>query len=446
MVYDVYIIKIELCEKTVLNAVILIIMIMWYYSKEETKMKKYPHTESTDLIVYNHKPKKEKKPKLWLTAVCSALAASVFTAAVFGTAMYYTINNMTGQNTPQIASNSSVIQQENGSGAQTVAYHNGKKVLSTVEIAEQVGPSVVGVINKTTVQSQKYYDPFTGRYYYSSDPSKDGQTVEQGSGSGIIFQDDGYVVTNQHVIDGASEISVILNTGEEFPAKLIGKDTKTDLAVLKIDPGSTQLTVATLGDSTTVQVGETAIAIGNPMGQEFSGSVTQGIISAVNRTMNIENRTYNLLQTDAAINNGNSGGALINQYGEVIGINSVKLGATGVEGMGFAIAISEAKPIIDELMSSGYVTGRPLVGIEIRDTGYGMFIGAVSEGSGAEEAGLKPYDMILEVDGQKVSSSKEVNEIRDKKKAGDYLTFKILRDGETMEIQVRLSENSEDNN
>ena len=169
-------------------------------------MKKYPHTESTDLIVYNHKPKKEKKPKLWLTAVCSALAASVFTAAVFGTAMYYTINNMTGQNAPQVALNQSAIQQENGSGAQTVAYHNGKKVLSTVEIAEQVGPSVVGVINKTTVQSQKYYDPFTGRYYYSSDPSKDGQTVEQGSGSGIIFQNDGYVVTNQHVIDGASEI------------------------------------------------------------------------------------------------------------------------------------------------------------------------------------------------------------------------------------------------
>lgn len=408
-------------------------------------MKRYPHTESTDLIVYNQKPKKEKKPKIWLTAVTSALAASIFTAAVFGTVTYHTINNM-AKNTPQAASTSASVQQDNTSGAQPISYFNGKKVLSTTEIAEQVGPSVVGVINKTTVQSQKYYDPFTGRYYYSSDPSQDGQTVEQGSGSGIIFQSDGYIVTNQHVIDGASEISVILNTGEEFSAKLIGKDTKTDLAVLKIEPGSTQLTAATLGDSTAVQVGERAVAIGNPMGQEFSGSVTQGIISAVNRTMNIENRTYNLLQTDAAINSGNSGGALINQYGEVIGINSVKLGASGIEGMGFAIAISEAKPIIDELMSSGYVTGRPLVGISIKDTGYGLFVASVSKGSGAEEAGLKVYDMILEVDGQKVSSTNEVNEIRDKKKAGDYLTFKILRDGETMEIQVRLSENIEDNN
>ena len=407
-------------------------------------MKKYPYTESTDLIIYDQKPKKEKKQKVWLTAVCSALAASIFTAGVFGTGMYFMQKNM-NNNTQSAAVASETTQSDDSSSsdsAQLAAYKNGKKVLTIPEIAEQVGPSVVGVINKTTVQPQKYYDPFSGRYYYSSgDGSTDGQTVEQGSGSGIIFQDDGYIVTNQHVIDGASEISVILNTGDEFTAKLVGQDTKTDLAVLKIDPGSTKLTAATLGDSTTVQVGETAVAIGN---QEFSGSVTAGIISAVNRTMNIDNRTYNLLQTDAAINSGNSGGALINQYGEVIGINSVKLSTTGVEGMGFAIAISEAKPIIDDLMASGYVTGRPLVGIGIKDTGYGLFIGSVSEGSGAAEAGLKVNDMILEVDGQKVSSTEEVNEIRDKKKAGDYLTFKILRDGETMEVQVRLMEDSAD--
>lgn len=405
-------------------------------------MKKYPYTESTDMIIYSQKPKKEKKPKVWLTAVCSALAASVFTAGIFSAGMYFTMND---KNTPQQVQLTPTEVTSDGTqsnGAQTVLYKNGKKVMTVPEIAEQVGPSVVGVINKTTITSQKYYDPFTGRYFYSSDPSMDGETVEQGSGSGIIFQDDGYIVTNQHVIDGASEISVILNTGEEFSAKLIGQDTKTDLAVLKIDPGSTQITAAPLGDSTSVQVGELAVAIGNPMGQEFSGSVTAGIISAVNRTMTIESRTYNLLQTDAAINSGNSGGALINQYGEIIGINSVKLSSSGIEGMGFAIAISEAKPIIDDLMSSGYVTGRPLVGISIKDTGYGLFIRSVTEGSGAEEAGLKAYDMILEVDGQKVTTTEEVNAIRDKKKAGDYLTFKILRDGNTMEMQVRLMEDN----
>lgn len=156
--------------------------------------------------------------------------------------------------------------------------------------------------------------------------------------------------------------------------------------------------------------------------------------------MSIENRTYNLIQTDAAINSGNSGGALINKYGEVIGINSVKLSTTGVEGMGFAIAISEAKPIIDDLMNSGYVTGRPYVGIGITETRYGLFISSIQKGSGAEKAGLKVDDMILEVDGQEVSSTSEINEIRDKKKPGDKLTFKILRERDTMEVAVELTE------
>ncbi|MCD8181510.1 MAG: trypsin-like peptidase domain-containing protein [Firmicutes bacterium] len=406
-------------------------------------MKKYPYTESTDLVVYNKKPKKEKKQRVWLTALCSALAASIFTAGVFGTGMYFTLKNTDSVQTQSTVASAVTTETDSSSSssAELTTYKNGKKVLTIPEIAALVGPSVVGVINKTTVSTQKYYDPFSGRYYYSSD-SEDAETVEQGSGSGIIFQEDGYIVTNQHVIDGADEVSVILNTGEEFTATIVGQDTKTDLAVLKIDPGTTELTAATLGDSTTVEVGELAVAIGNPMGQEFSGSVTAGIISAVNRTMTIDNRTYNLLQTDAAINSGNSGGALINQYGEVIGINSVKLSTTGVEGMGFAIAISEAKPIIEELMTSGYVTGRPFVGISIKETSYGLFIAGVTEGSGAEEAGLKAYDMILEVDGQKVSSSDEINEIRDSKQVGDYLTFKILRDGETMEVQVRLTESS----
>ncbi len=407
-------------------------------------MKKYPYTDSTDLIIYDNKEKKAKKPKAWLVAMTSALAASVFTAAVFGTGTYYMYKNSKPTVTQQASAPTSTAASTGSSdSAQTITYANGKQVLTIPQIAAQVGPSVVGVINKTTVQSQKYYDPFSGRYYYYSDPSKSSdETVEQGSGSGIIISTDGYIVTNQHVIDGATEISVILNTGDEIGAKLVGQDTKTDLAVLKIDTDQT-LTAATLGDSTQTQVGELAVAIGNPMGQEFSGSVTAGIISAVNRTMTIDNRTYNLLQTDAAINSGNSGGALINQYGEVIGINSVKLSQSGVEGMGFAIAISEAKPIIDDLIASGYVTGRPLVGIGIQETRYGLFIGSVQEGSGAAEAGLQVGDMILEVDGQKASSSSEVNEIRDKKKPGEYLKFKILRDGETKEIDVRLTENAD---
>ena len=410
-------------------------------------MKKCPYTESTDLIVYNKKEKKEKKPRLFLTAVCSALAASVFTAAVFGTGMYYINKNNTSpleaaQNsayTQQVASSSS----DSSSDSAVTTANSNKKVLTIPEIAAQVGPSVVGVINKTKVQPQRYYDPFSGRYYYSADENTD-EMVEQGSGSGIIISTDGYIVTNQHVIDGAQEVSIILNTGDEITAQIIGQDVKTDLAVLKIDTDKT-LTAAVLGDSTSVQVGELAVAIGNPMGQEFSGSVTAGIISAVNRTMTIENRTYNLLQTDAAINSGNSGGALINQYGEVIGINSVKLSESGVEGMGFAIAISEAKPIIDDLMSNGYVTGRPLVGISVQETKYGLFVASVQENSGAADAGLQEGDLIISVDGQKVSSTTEINDLRDQKKPGDTMVFRVLRDGEQIDANVVLTESSSSN-
>ena len=327
----------------------------------------------------------------------------------------------------------------------TATADNGKQVLTTPEIAKKVGPSVVGVINKTKVQPQKFYDPFSGRYYYyNNQQSGDGSdVVEQGSGSGVIITTSGYIVTNQHVIDNATEISVILNSGEEYSAKLVGQDTKTDIAVLKIDTDK-ELTAATLGDSSAVEVGDLAVAIGNPLGQEFAGTTTQGIISAVNRTMTIENRTYNLLQTDAAINSGNSGGALINKYGEVIGINSVKLSQAGVEGLGFAIAISEVKPIIDDLISNGYVKGRPLVGITVAETRYGLFVSGVSEGTGAEAAGLKEGDMISKVDGQAVKSSEELNKIRDTKKPGDTLKFTIMRDGELKDVDVKLSESKDE--
>ena len=425
-------------------------------------MKKYPYTESTDLIIYDQKPKKEKKQKVWLTAVCSALAASIFTAGVFGTGMYFMQKNM-NNNTQSAAVASATTQSDDSSSsdsAQLAAYKNGKKVLTIPEIAEQVGPSVVGVINKTTVQPQKYYDPFSGRYYYSSgDGSTDGQTVEQGSGSGIIFQDDGYIVTNQHVIDGASEISVILNTGDEFTAKLVGQDTKTDLAVLKIDPGSTKLTAATLGDSTTVQVGETAVAIGNPMGQEFSGSVTAGIISAVNRTMNIDNRTYNLLQTDAAINSGNSGGALINQYGEVIGINSVKLSTTGVEGMGFAIPSNDVVEIINQLEKDGKVT-RPALGISMADLNSlsssatskldlpddvksGVVVGSVQKGMPADGK-LQENDVITEIDGKEISSKTDIQTNLYSHSIGDTIKVTFYRGKDKKTVDLKLTKSTED--
>ena len=408
-------------------------------------MKQYPYNDSTDMVVYDirnakDEKKKRKKPNTWVVAVSSALAASVFTMAL-SAGLQFSFRHDKNGIYGNVSYTNGVAGGSAESAATTLATKADGEELTIPEIAAKVGPAVVGVINKTTIQPRQFWDPFSGRYYYDSDPSQSDEMVEQGSGSGIIINTDGYVVTNQHVIDGAKEVEVILNTGTTYTAEIVGQDTKTDLAVLKITPKAEEpLTAAVLGDSSTLQVGELAVAIGNPMGMEFSGSVTAGIVSAVNRSMTIENRTYNLIQTDAAINSGNSGGALINRYGEVIGINSVKLSTSGVEGMGFAIAISEVKPIIDDLMSTGYVTGRPLVGISIKETGYGLFISQVQEGSGAADAGLKTGDMILEVDGQKVKSTTEINKIRDTKKPGDVLKFKILREGETMETDVTLKE------
>ncbi len=402
-------------------------------------MKQYPYNDTTDLVVYDNeqKEKKNKSPKMWVVATASALCASVFTLAA--TAGLYAV--VAPKRNAPAAAYTNASSGDSSEAIQTLATKHEGDELTIPEIAAKVGPAVVGVINKTTVQPQRYWDPFSGRYFYDSDPTQDGELIEKGSGSGIIINTDGYVVTNQHVIDGAQEVEVVLNTGSTYKAEIVGQDSKTDVAVLKIEPKADEpLTAAVLGDSTKLEVGELAVVIGNPMGLEYSGSVTAGIISALNRKMTIESTNYNLIQTDAAINSGNSGGALINKYGEVVGITSAKLSRTDIEGMCFAIAISEAKPIIDSLMSDGYVKGRPLVGIGINETAYGLFISKVFENTGAAAAGLKEGDMILDVDGQKVASTTELNALRDTKKPGDKLKFRILREGETKEVDVTLGE------
>ena len=397
-------------------------------------MKKYPYTEITDLIVYEQKKKKQKKSRVWIPCICSALAASVLTAGVCGFGISKMIEPLKGQSINSVNNSNDYSISMLTTTADSA---DGKQMLTVPQIAKKVGPSCVGVINKAKVTAQRYYDPFTGRYFYTSDPNSD-ELVEQGSGSGIILSADGYVVTNQHVIDGATEISVVLNTGDEYKATLIGADERSDLAVLKID--APNLTPAVIGDSEALQVGELAVAIGNPLGQEFAGSVTVGVISALNRTMTVDNKKYNLIQTDAAINPGNSGGALVNQYGEIIGINSVKISTTGVEGIGFAIAMSEAKPIIDDLMNDGYVTGRPLVGIQATPTMSGLLVSSVIEGSGAANAGMLAGDLIVKAENKVVKTVDELNEIRDEKKAGDTLRLTVIRNGELLNIDVILGE------
>ncbi len=398
---------------------------------------KYPHTDSTDIVIYQPKPKKRRKSHALLVCLAVALLSSAISSAVVGGGVYYMMSKRTtGQTTPPTLS-------ENLSPMSATTQTNNGSALSVPQIAEQVGPSCVGIINKTKLSPQRYYDPFTGRFYYSSDPFNS-ELVEQGSGSGIIISEDGYIVTNEHVISGATEISVILNTGEEITATLVGADAKSDLAVLKIDKSG--LPAATLGDSESINAGELAVAIGNPLGQELAGSVTTGVISAVNRTMTVDNKVYNLIQTDAAINPGNSGGALVNQYGEVIGINTIKLSSEAVEGIGFAIAISEAKPIIDDLIDEGYVSGRPLVGIEVDETRSGLLVAVIAPGSGASNSDLAVGDLIVKAEGEVVKTVDALNELRDTKKPGESIKLTVIRNGEMLDIDVVLGEDVPDEN
>ena len=324
-------------------------------------------------------------------------------------------------------------KDENTSGAKKTVVQG--EELSTVEISKKVGPAVVGITSK--IESAASF--FGGPAY------------AEGTGSGIIITGDGYIVTNHHVIEGATAVSVTLNTGSEYEAKVIGADSRTDLAVLKISPNE-QLTVAELGDSSVVEVGERAVAIGNPLGMEFFGSTTQGIISAKNRTITVDNKTMSVLQTDAAINEGNSGGALVNAYGKVIGINAVKISSSTVEGMGFAIPISEAKPILTDLNQYGYVKGRPVIGISSRDvTEYmaqrqnwpmGVQVMEVMIGTGAEIAGLRQGDIITKADGKEVRTVDELNKIKNGHKPGESLQLEVYKyeTGLKTNVSVRLGE------
>ncbi|MBQ4404790.1 MAG: trypsin-like peptidase domain-containing protein [Selenomonadaceae bacterium] len=301
-----------------------------------------------------------------------------------------------------------------------------------VRVARTVGPAVVGITNKAIARD------FFDRTFETS-----------GVGSGVIFKSDGYIITNNHVIAGAKEIIVSLADGNTINGTLIGTDEMTDIAVVKVD--AKDLPVAELGDSDEVVVGEPAIAIGNPMGLEFQGSVTVGVISALNRTLDLNDKRVKLLQTDAAISPGNSGGALVNADGEVIGINSAKLATNGVEGMGFAIPINTVKTIVNELMDKGYVA-RPYLGVTIFDKptaaryGYqlsidkGVYVFQVAIDSPAGRAGFQRGDIILSIDGKEVNSVADVRNAVAAHKVGDKVKVLCDREGKEETVEVTLEE------
>lgn len=291
------------------------------------------------------------------------------------------------------------------------------------DVVQKVRPSVVGVI---TESFQTYSTSSTG--------------------SGIILSEDGYIVTNNHVVEGGDSIAVTLDDGETYAAELIGTDAKSDIAVLKIE--AKNLPVAEFGDSSQVEVGEAAIAIGNPLG--LNGTVTAGIISAVDREIQVGSSNMVLLQTDASINPGNSGGALLNEYGQVIGVNSAKISSEDSEGLGFAIPSNTVGPIVEELIDKGYVSGRPLTGISGRNISslaaafynipQGILVDQVAPESDASAKGLAAGDVIIGVDDIRVENISDACTLRDEHKAGDTMKLTFYRQGITHEINIQLME------
>ena len=282
------------------------------------------------------------------------------------------------------------------------------------------------------------------------------------TGSGIVLSEDGYIITNAHVIKDAQSISVVLppyyGNGHEnqdeltYTAENIGKDTQTDLAVLKIEKND--LVKAEIGKSADVQVGELAIVIGNPLGLDLANTATSGIISAKDRTITVEDITMKVFQTDASINGGNSGGALINAYGQVVGITSAKVASAEVEGLGFAIPIDDALPIVSDLMSYGYVTGRPTLGISGENVSNvysqyynipkGFFVRKIKDTSGAKAAGMKVGDIVIGIEGKLIETIEAFNKEVKNYKAGDTVKVSVYRDGEIIDLNVVLDEEAKE--
>ena len=272
------------------------------------------------------------------------------------------------------------------------------------------------------------------------------------SGTGVVLTADGYLVTNAHVVDGAFEIQALLTDGRQFMARVVGRDTVTDLAVLRID--AEDLTPAVFGDSDQAMVGDTVVAIGDPLGVQLRGTMTDGIISAISRDLEVDGRVMTLLQTNAALNSGNSGGPLINLYGQVIGINTMKIGsfvnAAGVEGLGFAIPSATVKTIVDQLISQGYVSGRPWLGItgESLSPFYqhyyllpaGLYITSVEAGSPADLAGILPRDILLTLDGVSVTSQDDLDRLLMDLQVGDSVTLTLYRAGQQGRVELVLTE------
>ena len=379
-------------------------------------------------------PRPHKKSHRGAKRAAVLLCACVVTSAAAGFGGGYLASSL-AQPEAQAAPAASQAQTALTAAASPAAAGD---AMSVSQIVEAVSDSVVEINTETTAQNLFR------------------QTVTaQAAGSGVIISQDGYIVTNNHVIDGAQQITVRLKDGTSYDATLVGADPQTDVAVLKVE--ATGLQAAQVGSSNSLQVGDTVVAIGNPLG-ELGGTVTNGIISATSRQIDVEGQPMTLLQTNAAINPGNSGGGLFNDQGQLVGIVVAKTSATGVEGLGFAIPVDTAQAVWQDLITNGYVTGRGELGVSVIDVTdqrmalmyrlpqLGVYVAGVENGSAAQTAGLQVGDGILAVNGVEVSSADELKAQLEQCHAGDQVTLTVLRDGGQQEqVIVTLQEQVPEN-
>lgn len=424
------------------------------------------------------KPPK-KKNHFWMKAVAFVAAMAIVSVGSIG--IYNGVHNSNKLVTAESSTSASdstdttanTTTQDSSSKAQSttvkgdaakswIELASGTNAMSISDIVKKVAPSVVGVQATFKMPNNYNYNYGFGMFGNGNSGNGDNSGSMTGVGTGIIMREDGYIVTNAHVIydseygcGEATAVEIRMSDEETtYDAKVVAYDIETDLAVLKVD--QTGLTAAEFGDSNQCQVGDAVVAIGNPLGLELQNTVTCGIISALNRKVTINDKTMTLIQTDTAINNGNSGGPLINSSGQVIGINSAKMsssvsssGAT-IEGIGFAIPMTEAREIVDDLINYGYVTGRPQLGISCQDVSeavsqaYNLPIGAyvisVTDGGAAAEAGLQVGDVITAINDTKIETTEELNNYKNEYNAGDTVTLTIVRNGQEQKVSVVLQE------
>ena len=387
-------------------------------------------------------PKKKKKfngKRVARSAVALVLAAAMGFAGGFVGAKF----GGSGKVVIQQVAPSSTADSAPGSDSSITAASSSGSSLTTEQVADLVSPSVVVITTEQVVYSQwSWY----------------GQNqVESGAGSGVIISSDGYILTCAHVVDGASNITVTIND-KDYTATLVGEDTTSDIAVIKIDADG--LTPATVGNSDSLKVGQSVMAVGNPLG-ELGGTVTGGMISALNRSVTIQGsssvNTMSLIQMDASVSPGNSGGGLFNMNGELVGIVNAKSSSSDAEGLGFAIPINDAIKVAQELLENGYVTGRPYLGItylavtdaqtasQLGVNAYGVYVVEVVKGGPAEKAGLQAGDRIVSVDGTEIASKDDLGTLMQKHAAGDTLSITIARDGQMQTVNVTLGEKTASN-